>query len=124
MNQSASSTFSGGNGPARELVIERVLEAEQMSENKGGENAIPYLRVGPNSMVPHEYKGAVSHICQMVNKQIYQLIDFARRLPHFLTLNREDQVCLVRCGWNELVIVWIKFIFFKSLCNLSSSSFS
>lgn len=61
---------TGGNGPAaddsmnptssvRELTIDRILEAEEMSESRTGDNAIPYLRVGPNSMVPPEYKVCV-----------------------------------------------------------------
>ncbi|XP_055706545.1 protein ultraspiracle isoform X2 [Phlebotomus papatasi] len=87
----------------RDLTIERILEAEQKSE-ACGDNAIPYLRVGPNSMVPPEYKGAVSHLCQMANKQLYQLIEYARRMPHFAQLQREDQVTLLRAGWNELII--------------------
>lgn len=77
----------------KDLTVERILDAEQKSESQNGDNAIPYLRVGSSSMVPPEYKGVVSHLCQMVNKQIYQLVDFARRLPHFLGLQKEDQVC-------------------------------
>ncbi|XP_055632347.1 protein ultraspiracle isoform X2 [Toxorhynchites rutilus septentrionalis] len=88
----------------RDVTIERIHEAEQLSEQKSGDNAIPYLRVGSNSMIPPEYKGAVSHLCQMVNKQIYQLIDFARRMPNFTNLHRDDQVMLLRCGWNEMLI--------------------
>ena len=45
----------------------------------------------------------------MVNKQIFQLIDFARRLPHFPKLAREDQVMLVKCGWNEVLIASVAF---------------
>lgn len=88
----------------RDVTIERIHEAEQLSEQRSGDNAIPYLRVGSNSMIPPEYKGAVSHLCQMVNKQIYQLIDFARRMPNFTNLHRDDQVMLLRCGWNEMLI--------------------
>ncbi|XP_053660996.1 protein ultraspiracle [Anopheles marshallii] len=88
----------------RDVVVDRFLEAEQLGEQKSGDNAIPYLRVGQNSMIPPEYKGAVSHLCQMVNKQIYQLIEFARRLPNFSNLPREDQVTLLRSGWNEMLI--------------------
>ncbi|XP_040171646.1 protein ultraspiracle homolog isoform X2 [Anopheles arabiensis] len=88
----------------RDVVVDRFLEAEQIGEQKSGDNAIPYLRVGQNSMIPSEYKGAVSHLCQMVNKQIYQLIEFARRLPNFSNLPREDQVTLLRSGWNEMLI--------------------
>lgn len=40
----------------RDLTIDRIMEAEEISESRTGDNAIPYLRVGPNSMVPPEYK--------------------------------------------------------------------
>nr|QOE77677.1 ultraspiracle isoform A [Sitodiplosis mosellana] len=93
--------------PVRDLTIERLMEAEQKSENRSGDNAIPYLRVGPNSVVQAEYKGAVSHLCQMVNKQLYQLIEYARRTPHFAQLQREDQITLLRAGWNELLIATV-----------------
>lgn len=52
-------------------------------------------------------KGAVSHLCQMVNKQLFQLIEYARRMPHFAQLQREDQVTLLRAGWNELLIATV-----------------
>lgn len=42
--------------PVRDLTIERLVEAEQKSEARGGDNAIPYLRVGPTSQVQAEYK--------------------------------------------------------------------
>lgn len=49
-------------------------------------------------------QGAVSSLCQMANRQLHQLIDYARRMPHFSQLPREDQVMLLRSGWNELMI--------------------
>lgn len=45
-----------------DLTIDKVLEAEQKSELRSGDNAIPYLRVGPNSMVPPEYKVRIEGI--------------------------------------------------------------
>lgn len=44
--------------PVHELTIERLLEAEQKTETGGGtpDHVIPYLRVGPNSVVQSEYK--------------------------------------------------------------------
>lgn len=77
------------------------------SETQNGDNAIPYLRVSSSSMIPPEYKGPVSHLCQMVNKQIFQLVDFARRMPHFTSLKKEDQVMLLKSGWNELLIATV-----------------
>lgn len=53
------------------------------------------------------FQGAVSHLCQMVNKQLYQLIEYARRTPHFAQLQREDQITLLRAGWNELLIATV-----------------
>ena len=79
----------------KDLTIERILDSDQKSETQNGDNAIPYLRVGSSSMVPSEYKGPVSHLCQIINKQIYQLVDFAKRLPHFLSLQKADQVNLI-----------------------------
>lgn len=52
-------------------------------------------------------QGAVSHLCQMVNKQLYQLIEYARRMPHFAKLHRDDQITLLRAGWNELLIATV-----------------
>lgn len=40
----------------RDLTVDRIMEAEQISESRTGDNAIPYLRVGSTSMVPQEYK--------------------------------------------------------------------
>lgn len=91
----------------KDLTVERILDADVKSETQNGDTAIPYLRVGSSSMIPQEYKGPVSHLCQMVNKQIYQLVDFARRLPHFTSLKKEDQVMLLKSGWNELLIATV-----------------
>ncbi|CRK90076.1 CLUMA_CG003795, isoform A [Clunio marinus] len=105
LNNSSSSLFIG-NGPARDLTLDRITEAETLSELKSGDNAIPYLRVlNTNTMVPPEFRGPVSSICAMVNKNVYQVIDFARRLPHFLKLSKSDQMSLLKHSWNELLIL-------------------
>lgn len=99
----------------RDLTIERIIEAEQKSEQLSGDNAIPFLRVGPNSMVQPEYKGAVSHLCQMVNKQLFQMVEYARKMPHFAELQRDDQVLLLKAGWNELLIANVAWCSMDSL---------
>jgi hypothetical protein len=110
LNNSSSSPYIG-NGPARDLTLERIVEAEQISELRSGDNAIPYLSVvGTNTMVPPEFRGAVSSICAMVNRQVYQVIDFARRLPHFLKLSQNDQMYLLKHGWNELLILTVAYL--------------
>jgi hypothetical protein len=61
-------------------------------------------------MVPPGFRGAVSSICAMVNKQVYQIVDFARRLPHFLKLKQTDQMYLLKHGWNELLILSVAYL--------------
>ncbi|XP_069698584.1 retinoic acid receptor RXR-alpha-B isoform X2 [Periplaneta americana] len=51
----------------------------------------------------HE-KSAVTNICQATNKQLFQLVEWAKHIPHFTSLPLSDQVLLLRAGWNELLI--------------------
>ncbi|XP_061392871.1 protein ultraspiracle [Musca vetustissima] len=99
----------------RDLTIERIIEAEQKAETLSGDNVLPFLRVGNNSMVQADYKGAVSHLCQMVNKQLFQMVEYARRTPHFTHLQREDQIMLLKAGWNELLIANVAWCSIDSL---------
>lgn len=46
----------------------------------------------------------------MVNKQVYQVIDFARRLPHFLKLSPNDQRYLLKNSWNEVLILSVAYL--------------
>lgn len=46
----------------------------------------------------------------MINKQIYQALDFSRRLPHFLKLDIKDQINLIKQGWNELIILNVAYL--------------
>jgi type III secretory pathway component EscT len=55
-------------------------------------------------------QGPVSSICAMVNKQVYQVIDFARRLPHFLKLSQNDQRYLLKNSWNEVLILTVAYL--------------
>lgn len=56
----------------------------------------------------------------MVNKQLYQLIEYARRMPYFDKLQREDQVTLLRAGWNELLIATVAWRSIEVNCKNSS----
>lgn len=44
---------------------------------------------------PHD---AVSNICQTADKQLFALVEWAKRIPHFSELPLEDQVILLRAG--------------------------
>ncbi|KAK6623623.1 hypothetical protein RUM43_009475 [Polyplax serrata] len=73
-----------------DMPVERILEAEKRVECKV-ENQ-------------NEYENAVANICQATNTQLYQLVEWAKHIPHFSSLPIEDQVLLLRAGWNELLI--------------------
>ncbi|KAH8317347.1 hypothetical protein KR074_004546 [Drosophila pseudoananassae] len=103
------------NNVSRDFTIERLMDAEQRAEAHSGDRALSFLRVGPNSTVQPDYKGAVSALCQVVNKQLYQMVEYARMMPHFAQLPLDDQVILLKAGWNELLIANVAWCSIVSL---------
>uniref|UniRef100_A0A671L4U2 Retinoic acid receptor RXR n=1 Tax=Sinocyclocheilus anshuiensis TaxID=1608454 RepID=A0A671L4U2_9TELE len=75
-----------------EMPVEKILEAEMAVEQKT-ENE---LMKNPND--------PVTNICQAADKQLFTLVEWAKRIPHFSELSLDDQVILLRAGWNELLI--------------------
>nr|CAH69897.1 retinoid X receptor [Blattella germanica] len=73
-----------------DMPVERILEAEKRVECKSEQQV--------------EFESAVTNICQATNKQLFQLVEWAKHIPHFTTLPLSDQVLLLRAGWNELLI--------------------
>ncbi|XP_059490527.1 retinoic acid receptor RXR-like [Neocloeon triangulifer] len=78
-----------------DMPVERILEAERRVECKLEPQTANDL---------HEPDTAVTSICQATNKQLLQLVEWAKHIPHFTSLPIEDQVVLLRAGWNELLI--------------------
>lgn len=72
-----------------EMPIERILEAERRMDCK--------------SEKP-EFENSITNLCQATNKQLVQLVEWAKHIPHFTSLPISDQVLLLRAGWNELLI--------------------
>ncbi|XP_071556177.1 retinoid X receptor ultraspiracle isoform X1 [Temnothorax nylanderi] len=73
-----------------DMPIERILEAEKRVECK--------IEQG-------NYENAVSHISNCTtNQQIFQLVAWAKHIPHFTSLPVEDQAILLKAGWSELQI--------------------
>ncbi|KAK9753042.1 Zinc finger, C4 type (two domains) [Popillia japonica] len=70
-----------------DMPIERILEAEKRGECKEEQQENP-----------------LTNICQATNKQLLQLVEWAKCIPHFTSLPIKDQVLLLRAGWNELLI--------------------
>ncbi|CAC5398670.1 RXRA [Mytilus coruscus] len=78
-------------GANNDMPVEKILEAE--------------LAVDPNTDTYIDtQKDAVTNICQAADKQLITLVEWAKRIPHFVELPLEDQVILLRAGWNELLI--------------------
>ncbi|XP_068272967.1 retinoic acid receptor RXR-gamma isoform X2 [Nyctibius grandis] len=88
----AESTSSG----SEDMPVERILEAELAVEPK----TEAYSDVNTESST----NDPVTNICHAADKQLFTLVEWAKRIPHFSDLTLEDQVILLRAGWNELLI--------------------
>ncbi|XP_028280612.1 retinoic acid receptor RXR-beta-A-like isoform X3 [Parambassis ranga] len=80
-----------------EMPVEKILEAETAVEQK----TELHSDGGFAGNSPHD---AVTNICQTADKQLFALVEWAKRIPHFSELPLDDQVILLRAGWNELLI--------------------
>lgn len=74
-----------------EMPVEKILDAEMAIDPKND----TYVDVQKEPMV---------NICQAADSQLLNLVDWAKRIPHFTELPMDDQVTLLRTGWNELLI--------------------
>uniref|UniRef100_A0A671LTL7 Retinoid x receptor, beta b n=1 Tax=Sinocyclocheilus anshuiensis TaxID=1608454 RepID=A0A671LTL7_9TELE len=77
-----------------EMPVEKILEAETAVEHRSDLHSD--ATGSPND--------PVTNICQAADKQLYTLVEWAKRIPHFSELPLDDQVILLRAGWNELLI--------------------
>uniref|UniRef100_A0A8C6P3M8 Retinoic acid receptor RXR n=1 Tax=Nothobranchius furzeri TaxID=105023 RepID=A0A8C6P3M8_NOTFU len=80
-----------------EMPVERILEAEMAVEQKTELHA-------DGSSGGSSPNDPVTNICQAADKQLFTLVEWAKRIPHFSELSLDDQVILLRAGWNELLI--------------------
>ncbi|XP_063041633.1 retinoic acid receptor RXR-beta-A isoform X7 [Engraulis encrasicolus] len=80
-----------------EMPVEKILEAEMAVEQKTELHA-DGTSGGSSPNDP------VTNICQAADKQLFTLVEWAKRIPHFSELALDDQVILLRAGWNELLI--------------------
>uniref|UniRef100_A0A9L0K5I1 Retinoic acid receptor RXR n=2 Tax=Equus TaxID=9789 RepID=A0A9L0K5I1_EQUAS len=82
-----------------DMPVEKILEAELAVEPKT--EAYVEANMGLNPSSPND---PVTNICQAADKQLFTLVEWAKRIPHFSELPLDDQVILLRAGWNELLI--------------------
>ncbi|XP_071657098.1 retinoic acid receptor RXR-beta isoform X2 [Patagioenas fasciata] len=72
-----------------EMPVEKILEAELAVEQKSDQTVEGGGGGGGSSAA---------------DKQLFTLVEWAKRIPHFSQLPLDDQVILLRAGWNELLI--------------------
>ncbi|XP_043914579.1 retinoic acid receptor RXR-alpha [Protopterus annectens] len=82
-----------------DMPVEKILEAELAVEPK----TETYIEANMG-MAPSSPNDPVTNICQAADKQLFTLVEWAKRIPHFSDLPLDDQVILLRAGWNELLI--------------------
>uniref|UniRef100_A0A6Q2YRL5 Retinoic acid receptor RXR n=1 Tax=Esox lucius TaxID=8010 RepID=A0A6Q2YRL5_ESOLU len=90
-NKERESEVESTSAVNEEMPVEKILEAEMAVEQKTELSGSP-----PND--------PVTNICQAADKQLFTLVEWAKRIPHFSELALDDQVILLRAGWNELLI--------------------
>lgn len=64
---------------------------------KGGSQCTskPSITFTPSPLQPND---PVTNICQAADKQLFTLVEWAKRIPHFSSLPLDDQVILLRAG--------------------------
>uniref|UniRef100_A0AAY4D6Z5 Retinoic acid receptor RXR n=1 Tax=Denticeps clupeoides TaxID=299321 RepID=A0AAY4D6Z5_9TELE len=74
-----------------EMPVEKILEAEMAVEQKTELHA-------DGSSGASSPNDPVTNICQAADKQLFTLVEWAKRIPHFSELPLDDQVILLRAG--------------------------
>ncbi|KAM9076055.1 retinoic acid receptor RXR-beta isoform X1 [Balaenoptera ricei] len=91
----------GAGGAPEEMPVDRILEAELAVEQKSDQGVEGPGGTAGSGSSPND---PVTNICQAADKQLFTLVEWAKRIPHFSSLPLDDQVILLRAGWNELLI--------------------
>ncbi|KAJ3583474.1 hypothetical protein NHX12_017264 [Muraenolepis orangiensis] len=77
-----------------EMPVEKILEAEMAVEQKTELHAD-----GTSGGSSPNDPG--TNICQAADKQLFTLVEWAKRIPHFSELSMDDQVILLRAAINS-----------------------
>uniref|UniRef100_A0A8C1JVP4 Retinoic acid receptor RXR n=2 Tax=Cyprinus carpio TaxID=7962 RepID=A0A8C1JVP4_CYPCA len=93
-NKERDGDYECSSSANEEMPVEKILEAETAVEHRSDLHSD--ATGSPND--------PVTNICQAADKQLFTLVEWAKRIPHFSELPLDDQVILLRAGWNELLI--------------------
>uniref|UniRef100_A0A8C4X5H0 Retinoic acid receptor RXR n=1 Tax=Erpetoichthys calabaricus TaxID=27687 RepID=A0A8C4X5H0_ERPCA len=97
-NKDKDGEVESTSGVNEEMPVEKILDAEMAVEQK------TELHVDGSASTGNSPNDPVTNICQAADKQLFTLVEWAKRIPHFSELPLDDQVILLRAGWNELLI--------------------
>ncbi|XP_025783573.1 retinoic acid receptor RXR-gamma [Puma concolor] len=105
-----------------DMPVERILEAELAVEPKTESYGDMNMENSTND--------PVTNICHAADKQLFTLVEWAKRIPHFSDLTLEDQVILLRDLHPSAIAYmstaaastasWVGFIFDRVLTELVS----
>jgi hypothetical protein len=94
-----------------EMPVELILEAELAADALMDFSADMGLGGGSGTTLGYGGNGDEAArlevpdvVYQAMERQLTALVDWAKRVPHFVELPLDDQVTLLRVGWNELLI--------------------
>lgn len=85
VDQGLVDTDGSGAGNVLVMPLEQILEAELAVEPEN----LTYVDVRQNP---------VTNICQAADKQLFSLVEWSKRLPHFKDLSIDDQVNLLKAS--------------------------
>ena len=68
-----------------DMSVERILEAEIAAQPTTQDQIV-------------QSADAASNFTQAADKQLFCLVEWAKRIPHFTTLHMDDQILLMRSG--------------------------
>ncbi|XP_064027085.1 retinoic acid receptor RXR-alpha isoform X2 [Pogoniulus pusillus] len=79
-----------------DMPVEKILEAELAVEPK----TETYIEANMG-LTPSSPNDPVTNICQAADKQLFTLVEWAKRIPHFSELPLDDQVILLRAEFKK-----------------------
>ncbi|XP_035209035.1 retinoic acid receptor RXR-alpha-B-like isoform X2 [Stegodyphus dumicola] len=97
-------------GMKREAVQEERQRNRERSENEVESTSNIQADISTDRILEAELwmeakkEPDVTNICQVADQQLYQLVEWAKHIPHFNDLPLEDRTILLKSGWNELLI--------------------
>ena len=71
-----------------EMPVERILDAEMATDP----------RVNVLQLADDNRDNPMPTICESADRQLFYVVDWAKRIPHFTSLPLQDQLILLRAG--------------------------